>query len=267
MELKAVQLETTNRCNADCVFCPNSRHTKRGVMADRLFGKIIDEIRQLPSVVRLAMNMAGEPLMDPDFVDRLEHARAVVPSGRCAIDFITNGSFLNGEVMERLAKLDNFSMCVSVNGIDKQMRERFMHVDDYEHVMGVLELGRRLGLNISSSMVRLPSITPEECSQFMRGRRAAVGDCANWAGELFDYPDPDEPRPPCDRAMHYLTVLYTGQVALCCNDLFGSYDFGDLNDQTCLEVWESTSRREIARQMMNNQRGLIEKCRNCGRIA
>ena len=53
------------------------------------------------------------------------------------------------------------------------------------------------------------------------------------------------------RAKSYMTVRYDGRVNLCCFDPFGKVVFGDLNNNTIEEVWQSDKHREY--QALHNE--------------
>src|SRR5919199_4591880 len=55
-----VQIESTNICNAKCVFCPrDDMHRRQGVMSFDLFRKIVDECAEL-GISHVRMHNYGE---------------------------------------------------------------------------------------------------------------------------------------------------------------------------------------------------------------
>ena len=59
-----VQIESTNLCNAKCVFCPRDEMQRaQGVMSFELFKKIVDECAEL-GITHVRMHNYGEPFMD-----------------------------------------------------------------------------------------------------------------------------------------------------------------------------------------------------------
>src|SRR5215210_2556474 len=56
-----VQIESTNICNAKCVFCPrDDMHRKQGVMDMALYQKIVDECAAL-GITHVRVHNYGEP--------------------------------------------------------------------------------------------------------------------------------------------------------------------------------------------------------------
>ena len=59
-----VQIESTNICNAKCVFCPRDDMERRqGIMDMALFTKIVDECAAL-GIEHVRMHNYGEPFVD-----------------------------------------------------------------------------------------------------------------------------------------------------------------------------------------------------------
>ena len=59
-----VQIESTNLCNAKCVFCPRDEmHRRQGVMDMDLFTKIVDECAAL-GITHVRVHNYGEPFLD-----------------------------------------------------------------------------------------------------------------------------------------------------------------------------------------------------------
>jgi 2-iminoacetate synthase ThiH len=63
-----VQIESTNLCNAKCVFCPRDEmHRRQGVMDLDLFRKIVDECAAL-GITHVRVHNYGEPFLDRQHV-------------------------------------------------------------------------------------------------------------------------------------------------------------------------------------------------------
>src|SRR4051812_39732990 len=64
-----VQIESTNICNAKCVFCPrDDMHRRQGVMRVELFRKIVDECVEL-GITHVRMHNYGEAFIDRQLVE------------------------------------------------------------------------------------------------------------------------------------------------------------------------------------------------------
>src|SRR6185437_14470829 len=66
-----VQIESTNICNAKCVFCPRDEmHRRQGVMSFDLFRKIVDECATL-GITHVRVHNYGEPFLDRHLTEKV----------------------------------------------------------------------------------------------------------------------------------------------------------------------------------------------------
>lgn len=257
-ELLALQVETTNHCNAKCLFCPQHKFKKKGFMAQDLYEKIIDEASRLPNLSIFHPMLTGEPFLDKRFIERLKLAREKLPGVQ--IEIYTNGSLLTNEVIYQLKDIPDMRLSISLNGLKPETREKVMGLDDYWVVVQSFKLMEQLGIKYRATMVAYPEISQEEIHAFIESGGFAI-QYQSWAGEQYPY---DRRRwTSCPRAINQMTVLYTGIVCLCCFDPFGEVNFGNLNNQTIEEIWNDSRHKEY--QMMHKQgRGHeMPRCCSC----
>ena len=86
-----VQIESTNICNAKCVFCPRDEmHREQGIMDMALFQKIADECAAL-GITHVRMHNYGEAFVDRQLVEKVRYAKAI---GIREVGLISNGSLI-----------------------------------------------------------------------------------------------------------------------------------------------------------------------------
>lgn len=69
-----IQLEPTTVCNLDCIMCPiNSLQRDKNMMT---FDEFKDLVGRFPKLERITMHGIGEPLMNRDFFQMVEHAKS-----------------------------------------------------------------------------------------------------------------------------------------------------------------------------------------------
>ena len=93
-----IELETVNRCNSGCSFCPvNKKSDTREYcrMTDELFEKIIGELADLDYSYRLGLYSNNEPFLDEDIIRRVKYAREKLP--KAFLEIYTNGTLLTLE--------------------------------------------------------------------------------------------------------------------------------------------------------------------------
>lgn len=255
-----LQIETTNLCNAKCIFCPHSKIKELGTMNDKLFKKILKEAKEIKSLQKIIPMLNGEPFMDPNFIKRLKMINRALPN--IPIWVFTNGSLLTPKLVKKLKDINNLSMIFSLNAATKETRKRLMGLDDYWHTVIMIEVYKYItGKPFTVTMIRYPDIKGKELKAFL-GRWGPGGQIVpykNFAGNIYNT---KKPMLNCHRARAQMTVNWKGQVTLCCMDMLSEVIFGDLNKQTIQEVWNSPSRQFYVNAHSTGKivKGLCENC-------
>ena len=268
--LEVLQIETTNRCNACCVFCAHGRIKEHGTMSDALYSKIVGDASRLdPHPHTFIPMLTGEPFLDPQIVGRIKEARAALPATE--IHLYTNGSLLTREVIDRLAEVPNFQLNISANGASVETRRRLTGLDDYENVSEMIDYVDELRIPHTVSLVQHPYISAEEEEAFNRtwgqvtysssSRTPYIFQHLNFAGLTWICDENNFSC--CIHATSHMTVLWNGRVNLCCMDPLGRAYFGNLNQETVAEVWHSAGRQHYV-HMHEAERGTeCDVCRDC----
>lgn len=268
--LERIQVETTNHCNAKCIFCAHSRIPERGTMSGRLYSKILSDLSRLtPPLKTFIPMLIGEPLLDPHILDRIREARAVLPHSE--IELYTNGSLLTEQIINNLAPVQGFRLNISANGAARETRKRLTGLDDFEHLDRMIGQVDRAGIPHSVSMVQHPSITADEEEAFNLKWGAASSASSNRIPYVFQHlnfagltrASEGINFTRCIHATSYMTVFWNGIVNLCCMDPLGRKTFGDLNHRSVAEIWYSEERQRYC-QIHNEGNGArLELCRDC----
>jgi len=209
-----IEIETYNRCNGVCDFCPVSAQWEtrpKQKMEMRLFYKIIDELAELNYSGRLALFSNNEPFLDDRILEMHEYAHRKLPKAR--MHLFTNGTLLTLEkfikIMEYLDELiiDNYNQELDLIPPVKVIK-------DYceEHP----ELVKKVTISLRKPKEVLAT----------RG-----GDAPN-RQEQISYKDTT-----CVNPFIQMVIRPDGKVSLCCNDPLGKNTLGDLNKNSLVEVW------------------------------
>lgn len=227
-----VEVETSSRCNRACHYCPTGvdpRPDHR--MEEALFLRILDELGAIGFRGRFSPHFFGEPLVDARLAGLLAHARRRIP--RASIVVYTNGDALTpGKARELLdAGVDWFILTLE-DGEPPAWR-------DTKATLGRRER-RRFLVRDFDTMVRRP---------FNRG------------GTIL-FPGRELHRDACHLPATAVVVDAWGKVKLCANDYYGRHDWGDLHQETLMDVWRKPEFVETRKRLL---RGEFERqtCRVC----
>lgn len=260
-----VQIESTNICNAKCVFCPRDEmHRRQGIMDMALHRKIVDECAAL-GITHLRLHNYGEPFIDRQLLEKVRYAKSC---GIAEVGMISNGSLLTEEVTRGMIEAGLDAINISVDASGKEVFESTRVGLKYDRVIANIErlvrlrteLGRRRP-KLILSFVRQNNSEDERA--FIEHWRAIadkihITDLHNWAGTLHKQSDVNY---PCYRPWLTFTALWDGRVALCCADFDGRQILGDLRTSSIQEIWNSDAYRQVRREHLES--GGPSICRSC----
>ncbi len=260
-----VQIESTNLCNAKCVFCPRDEmHRRQGVMDFDLFRKVVDECAAL-GITHVRVHNYGEPFLDRQLVEKVRYAKS---KGIAEVGMISNGSLITEELARGMleAGLDAINISVDASGkeVFESTRLHLKYDDVINNVRTIARLKQEMGRThpkLILSFVRQNNSAEEQA--FIRewsriADKIHITDLHNWAGTLNATSDVNY---PCYRLWLTFTVLWDGRVSMCCADFDGRHIMGDLRTQSIAEVWNSPLYRAARRQHLES--GGPEICRSC----
>lgn len=265
---RLVCVETTNYCNATCVFCPNNALSrKKQHMSDDLFAKIIEDCREFP-LKAIEPFMQGDPFSDPKIMDRMEHIRSRLPETKLRL--YTNGYALTPKRIDQLIGLGIDHLYISLNTLDPHKYEEVMGLKlarTLENMAYLTDASRRSKVagKITFRMTRLEHTTLAEQDTFIayckeRGVRPMIVGLFNYKGDI------QSPLPVPSYACEHITrvdILASGKVTLCCMDQDGEYSWGDVTTSSVLEVYRGAIAARYREMHRTGKRAAIEPCGTC----
>ncbi|MBW2085492.1 MAG: SPASM domain-containing protein [Deltaproteobacteria bacterium] len=264
-----VRIETTNRCNAACTFCPHlSMQRETGVMDQALYEKLVMECTQ-GGCRTLHLHNFGEPLLDPDLAERIAFAK---DAGMRRVKIFTNGSLLSGERAERLLGSGLDEIKISIDGRDA---EEFARLRKGLSLDMILDNTRRFrAMRDKTAAKRRPTIIAACTQTSDRGAtdrflssvvdRTDYGELHNWGG-IMNPLQGRRIRKPCSRVWQTFTVLWNGDVALCCLDYDGSEILGNVREKPIRQVWQEERYQAIRRLHRLSEQDAIPLCQDCSK--
>ena len=227
-------------------------------MTDTLYETIVRDASRYNLDMFLPM-LTGEPFCDRKIIERIRLARELMPQTQ--IMLYSNGSLITDDDIANLVHLGNVKFNISLNGASPQTRQKLMGLDDWESVKKKIDCMSQLGLIDNISMVWHPTLTIEELTTFSVLSKSIGIRFQSFAGENYRYKRivPTS----CRRVTESLTVMWHGQVSLCCFDPFGRVNFGNLRYQTIDEVWSSPLHLDYLAAHRENKGQEMRLCESC----
>jgi MoaA/NifB/PqqE/SkfB family radical SAM enzyme len=260
-----VQIESTNICNAKCVFCPrDDMHRKQGIMSFDLFRKVVDECVEL-GITHVRVHNYGEPFVDRKLVEKVRYAKQ---KGIKEVGMISNGSLITEQVARGMIDAGLDAINISVDASGKEVFEATRIGLKYDKVIANIERLVRLRAESGKRRPKLilsfvrQNNSADEQAFIEHWRKIAdkihITDLHNWGGTLHQQSDVNY---PCYRPWLTFTVLWDGRVSLCCADFDGHTILGDMNTSTIRDIWNNEAYRQVRREHLES--GGPDVCRAC----
>lgn len=265
-----VRVESTNLCNANCTTCTRDIMTReKGVMDFDLFKKIADECAA-HGVRSIHLHNFGEPLLDKGIFDKIAYATGLGISTR----LFSNLSLIDADKAEKLIKSGLSRIKGSVDGNSRETFEsirRGLSFDKVtESIETLLEARGRLGSRtprIGLTFVETPENRHEK-EAFLRrwsGKVDSVNVTTyhNWGGDHEGSGGREPYGFPCPRIWQTLTVLYNGDVSICCMDYDGAVILGNVRDDSISDIFNNQTYQEVRRWHLRGEFARIPICLKC----
>jgi len=234
-----VEIETINRCNNVCSFCPVNKHADSREfkkMEEALFYKIIDELEAINYDGVVALHSNNEPLLDERLSTFITYARKKLPKAKLII--FTNGILLTKEIFHIL--IENMDEIV----IDNYHDDLKLVKPVYDYIVSDHNLYELAKKKLKIDLRKQNEILTSRGGSSPNRRNVTALKCS------------------CYLPFNQMVIRPDGKISLCCNDALGKFTLGDLNQQSMTEVWNSDEYNKM-RDLIRQGRDKISICKNC----
>ena len=263
-----IAIGITNRCNLDCVFCPNKASSHpRGEISLDLFERLVVQVAPFVDMVDLSFD--GEPFLHPAWDECVEicHRHGI----RAILQ--TNCLMLDECTALKIHRVGLDGIILSLDAATPATYARLKPAGDYEKV--VENIARFL--RISRGKQNRPHITlqfvrtPENFSEgkvFLRQWRRRGADSIrikpmfNFSGGVGDGFLRRTAR-PCVLLWTMLAVHWNGEVPLCCMEIQGRQIMGNAARDPLREIINNEVFRGVRRLHLAGHSDQHKVCRHC----
>ena len=234
-----IEIETINRCNGSCSFCPVNRNVdprKEAIMTEELFYSIIDQLEELDYRGRFTTFSNNEPLLDNRIIEWNRYARRKLPKAR--MHLYTNGTLMT---------LDKFKALVEI--LDELI------IDNYQQELSLIKPCQQIQEYCKKHPELTKKVTivlrkPQEILTSRGGTAPNRSNIGNYAKER------------CVLPFKQMIVRPDGKISLCCNDALGKYTLGDLTKEKIVDVWYG-AKFQMVRKSLYEGRENWGNCKFC----
>jgi MoaA/NifB/PqqE/SkfB family radical SAM enzyme len=283
-----LKIETTNICNADCIFCAYQYEDRpKAFMADALYRKSLEEYAAMGGQALSYVPIVGEPLIDKNFIPKIKLAKQ---HGMQDIYTYTNALLLHKFNIDELLTSGINRIIISTAPFDEQMYIRLYRNKGYPQLLKNLvallqrniELGRpvRITFHIRSYVDEKTALSLPDYLKYIRPYVNEATDIGvmlsydSWGGlikqedligEMKLSPPPMDKSVPCFQTFT-LTVLADGKVRACgCRFNNDEKDdpliIGDVKTQSLQEIWRGEKLMQFRRRFVSGD--LPSLCQKC----
>ncbi|HHT9108746.1 MAG TPA: radical SAM/SPASM domain-containing protein [Candidatus Wunengus sp. YC63] len=293
-----ISIESGNLCNLRCPLCPTGQQdksAKKGFISFDIFKKIVDEMGQYLTVIRL-YNW-GEPMLNKDFLRMVHYAK----ERGINIKISTNLSMrMEDDQIEALVKGGLEKIYISCNGASSETYLKYHVGGDFDLVMDNMkrlvqkkreipgchtklvwlfhvfkhneheiaaakELAKKIGVKIKISKMR-PDMGKEV---FETTQRALERDRA-WMPDNPEFTvvsTKQKKRIGCMLPWTETMINWDGSVLPCCAVYSEKYAFGNILENSFKEIWNNdmyvAARKEIL-GIKNDRQTICHICKSSG---
>lgn len=236
-----LEIETCSMCNRTCVTClrnsiPDRKSVSSWFEQNLLpiddFKRVLEQSVAMGFKGEVCLSHYNEPLMDKRIV---EFVRLTREAGFSYIFMGSNADYLTEELAEQLDGLiDNIGFSFYMDDPIRSQRQKWV---------GGLFKKTKVSLGNGEHMV----------THF-----SPMGDVVQLGRSNKEK--------PCNLPQKRMIINHKGDMLLCCDDLVGNYDLGNIRDNSLEELWYSEKHQDYVLKLMHaGGRNIHPHCLSCPR--
>ncbi|QUI24151.1 SPASM domain-containing protein [Vallitalea pronyensis] len=235
---QTIEIETINRCNGSCTFCPINHHIDPRPykkMDEDLFKSIINQLVELNYKGSIGLYSNNEPLLDKRLLEFLKFTREKLPNA--TLYLFTNGTLLTLDYFKKL-----------------MLYLDWMTIDNYSDTFELHE-----GVRQVYDYIKTQSYQDKVHIYYRKENEILL----NRGGEAKNRTTKKNTlKSACMYPFEQVVVRPDGKLSLCCNDATGSVTMGDLCEHRLIDIWYGKV-YDTVRQNMLTDRNKNKLCHAC----
>lgn len=275
---KRMLVELSNICNHQCIFCANSKMTrKKGFMEETFLLQILQEAYDL-GMREVGFYATGEPLVVKDLDRYIYKAKKI---GYEYVYLTTNGALASREKVEKIIDAGLDSIKFSINAGTKTSYKLVHGKDDFDTVLQNLKYvdlyrkkeNTKMKL-YASCIVNKINQTEKEILSDLIGNivdELIFINVMNMGGMMYEINEvltvennenDVKSSCPCPLLFNSINITYEGYLTACCTDFQNYLVVANLNEMDLKTAWNSQAFKNLRKMHIEkNVEGTL--CYNC----
>jgi len=286
-----ISIETSNFCNLRCPECPVGIHKipnpAKSTFEFELFKKLMDDLK--PTLQHVILYFQGEPFLCNQLVEFIKytHKSGIYSSTS------TNGQFLNKQTAREIVLSGLDKLIISIDGTTQEVYETYRvggnlqkAIDGINHITEWKKELRSIKPLVEIQFLVLRTNEHQMKEMQKLAKLLKVDRLTFKTAQLYDFENGSElltkrnkyarykrtrdgkyrikgrQSNRCWRMWSGAVINVHGEVLPCCFDKSSEHSFGNINEQSFLNCWQSTKASNFRSQLTKNRKQFV-MCRNC----
>ncbi len=268
-----ILIEPVSSCNLKCPMCFQSdksfiKKKYMGKMDIGLYKKIIDEASK-NGTKAITFGSRGEPTIHPEFKLFLEYCSEKFLD----IKLITNATKLKEDLIHSIFKHKVHQVVFSIDSEEKNAYERIRKFGNYDQVLNNVKLYNEIKKEYKNinTVTRISGVKVEEeqdekkfCEFWKPYADEVVMKKAFSRWDTYNNDVMNDFLEPCSYIWERMYIWFDGKVNPCDADYKSYLSYGNVNEKTIKEIWNSKEYKNLQKIHTNKTRNKITPCDRCG---
>jgi len=291
----SVHIETVNKCNFSCVYCPESYDNYGDLVGGfrsltlNEFELICGQLKQLGKVSVVKLWIMGEPLLNPNLGKMIKMLKDFDGEELCErIEVTTNGSALTQKRITELLETPLDKIFISIYGIGEQHRKITQSAVSDLKILENVALLKTMRDAISDSKLKIICKTVDplndaELHQFVKRYEPLADEIEvkishSWieGGEnsilrnVFDSTkinliqgSATKEKISCPFPFYTVAIHANGDVSPCCVDWEKKVAVGNVFETPLKEIWNGAELKSLQVAHLSGKKTSVQGCKNC----
>ncbi len=286
-----LKVEVSSLCNARCVYCAHASKDHgvyEGNMTWELFERIIDNSKQFPHKFKvMEMFSFGESMCNPELAKMIRRAKEANVADK--INLTTNGLLLTPQKADELVESRIDIIRISLQGLDAEAYRKTCNVKvDFDDFLANLKYLYEQSRGRCSVRMKIADVAIADVPNGKARFEELFGNIADtifvekiipmYADINYDIINKDiyrnsingrediaqsEVHTVCNRPFYRLRVAADGKVTAACCDIPNDFYYGNIYEDSLVNIWNGAKRKELLRMQLEGKRFLHPICKNC----